>query len=316
MGPSLDSGADVEAPGAGTFDLGGDDDRDDHGGAVEDVGDPRGDAEEHEPADRGLNRLADELLCKRTDVLRLAMGALRQNRDLRLQIRADNAARAFLQALRDEYGPNAELRPSGRRGETPTWSLGGQPIDGDDLAVSLREQGGGFVIDLFQPKTNVAIHNAFAWDTEEELFLRGVTLADLWVHSPYATIGEPKASRTIGGHTVVDIEEDDGTVRQLVLDSKGIPRPLNTARDVPIAESAPDPSVGVGVRRESVNGPHLGRGVGGKWVLTGDLQEDRSAVIDALKSLIEKTRNGELDGILNLRADHEQPGARAPETDD
>jgi hypothetical protein len=42
----------------------------------------------------------------------------------------------------------------------------------------------------------------------------------------------------------------------------------------------------------------LGRGYGGKWELTGELDEDRAAVVDALRGLIDLLERGDLDDIL------------------
>jgi hypothetical protein len=57
--------------------------------------------------------------------------------------------------------------------------------------------------------------------------------------------------------------------------------------------------VGVGVRRESKLGPHLGQGFGGRWVLKGDIDEDRAAVVLILKKLIDQVECGDLDDILS-----------------
>lgn len=60
------------------------------------------------------------------------------------------------------------------------------------------------------------------------------------------------------------------------------------------------PSIGVGVRRESPSGPHLGRGWGGAIPLTGDLDEDRAAVVDVLEQLVQAARAGDFDDVLRL----------------
>ena len=52
-----------------------------------------------------LDRLADRLVCSRTDVLRYGMAVLREDDSgLINQIRADNLARAFLKSLITQYG--------------------------------------------------------------------------------------------------------------------------------------------------------------------------------------------------------------------
>jgi hypothetical protein len=62
----------------------------------------------------------------------------------------------------------------------------------------------------------------------------------------------------------------------------------------------PIPSVGVGLRRESTLGPHLGRGYGGAIRLTGDLAQNRAAVVEALEHLAERVRSGRLDDVFSL----------------
>lgn len=56
----------------------------------------------------------------------------------------------------------------------------------------------------------------------------------------------------------------------------------------------------MGVRRESVLGPHLGAGLGGKWELTDDLDSDRDAVIETHRKLIKQVERGDLDRLLTL----------------
>jgi hypothetical protein len=57
-----------------------------------------------------LDRLADRLVCSRTDVLRYGIAALRNDDSgLVAQIRADNLARAFLKGLITQYGENAVI---------------------------------------------------------------------------------------------------------------------------------------------------------------------------------------------------------------
>ncbi len=256
-----------------------------------------------------LERLADELLCKRTDVLRLGMAALRENRPLRRQIRADNLARAFLQSLRTQYGEDATIELVDGL-DDPNWKLANEPLDRNVIDIAMTHQGDRFVMSLIQPGTNVGIHNVAAWDDADGARHAVVRLRDLWVHSAHAIIGEPATRQTYDGRTIVTIDEDDGTARQLILDNEGQSRRLDPAVDAPIADlHEPDPSIGIGVRRESKDGPHLGRGVGGKWLLTGDLEEDRAAVIDVLERLIRQAKRGDLDGILDLKTDHEGPVA-------
>lgn len=65
----------------------------------------------------------------------------------------------------------------------------------------------------------------------------------------------------------------------------------------------PIPSIGVGVRRESTLGPHLGRGYGGSLRLTGDLDRDRDDIVEVLETLAERARSGELDDFLTLTSE-------------
>jgi hypothetical protein len=62
----------------------------------------------------------------------------------------------------------------------------------------------------------------------------------------------------------------------------------------------PKPSVGVGLRRESTSGPHIGRGYGSAVRLTGDLEIDREAVTSVLEELLEGVRAGTMDELMLL----------------
>jgi len=62
----------------------------------------------------------------------------------------------------------------------------------------------------------------------------------------------------------------------------------------------PLPSIGLGLRRESPGGPHIGKGFGGQVRLSGDIENDRDMVIEVLNRLIEKARAHELDDLLTL----------------
>jgi hypothetical protein len=62
----------------------------------------------------------------------------------------------------------------------------------------------------------------------------------------------------------------------------------------------PIPSAGIGLRRESMLGPHVGRGAGVAVRLTGDLDEDRDNVISMVEQLLEEVRTGKLDYLLTL----------------
>jgi hypothetical protein len=248
---------------------------------------------------RQLDRLADELVCSRSDVLRHGMAALRDNRQLRRQVKADNLARAFLKSLRTEYGDNATLELV-EGPEDAGWRLAGEPLDREAVDVIIERQGDRWVLDLVDKATGVGIHNVMSWTDEDGYRHAVVPLRELWVYSSQGAIGEPKTRQVHDGRTVVQIEEDDGSLRHLVIDDQGNSAPL-VDTDVPLAAfDQPEPSIGIGVRRESSLGPHLGRGVGGKWVLTGDLDDDRAALEQSLEQLLKQVRRGDLDEILAL----------------
>jgi hypothetical protein len=62
----------------------------------------------------------------------------------------------------------------------------------------------------------------------------------------------------------------------------------------------PGPSAGIGLRRESTLGPHVGRGAGVAVPLTGDLDKDRADVISMIEQLLDQVRSGKLDYLLCL----------------
>jgi hypothetical protein len=226
------------------------------------------------------------------------MTALRQDSSgLRSQIRADNLARSFLKSLITQYGENAVIELQDGP-DDPHWRLAGEPLDQQAVDVIVRRQGDRFVMDLVDKATGVAIHNIQAWQDEDGYRRAVVPLRDLWVYSSTGLSSEPETRQLYDGRTLVRIQEDDGSVRHLVIDNSGNSRPLE-AEDAPAATFTERmPSVGVGVRRESEHGPHLGRGVGGKLMLTGVLRDDRDAVAQAVRQLLEKVERGDLDDLL------------------
>jgi hypothetical protein len=62
----------------------------------------------------------------------------------------------------------------------------------------------------------------------------------------------------------------------------------------------PIPSAGVGLRRESTRGPHVGRGAGVAIRLTGDLDKDRDDIVSKIEQLLGEVRSGNLDYLLAL----------------
>jgi hypothetical protein len=153
-------------------------------------------------------------------------------------------------------------------------------------------------MDLVAKATGVGIHNVQSWEEEDGSRHSTVALRDLWVYSPTRVSSEAKTRQLFDGRTVVQFQEDDGSFRHLAIDDHGNSSPLDP-EDVPAA-AFPElrPSVGIAVRRESEHSPHLGRGYGGKRELTGDIEEDRTAVALTLKKLIEQVERGDLDDIL------------------
>ena len=209
---------------------------------------------------------------------------------------SDNVAAPLLKSLITQYGENAVIKLQDGP-EDPHWRLAGEPLDSDVLDVIVRRQGDRFVMDLVAKATGVAIHNVQAWEDEAGVRHAVVPLRDLWVYSSTGVTGEPKTRQLYDGRTVVQFQEDDGSVRHLAIDDQGNSSQLDP-NDVPAAAfSELRPSVGVGVRRESEHGPHLGRGFGGRWELTGDIQ-DRTAVVLTLRKLIDQVERGDLDDLL------------------
>jgi hypothetical protein len=230
------------------------------------------------------------------------MAALRRDESgLTRQIRADNLARAFLKGLITQYGENAALELVDGP-EDPHWRLAGEPLDTKFIDVSVERQGDRFVMDLVSRATGVAIHNVQSWDDAEGFRHAVVPLRELWVYSSVAIGSEPSTRQLFDGRTLVQIEEDDGSLRHLTIDNEGNSAPVSRSELPAAAFPELTPSIGVGVRRESEHGPHVGRGMGGKWDLTGDLETDREVVVSALQQLIERAERGELDEILAFRA--------------
>ena len=259
-----------------------------------------------------LDRLADRLVCSRTDVLRYGMAVLREDdAGLLNQIRADNLARAFLKSLITQYGEKAVIELKDGPADQH-WRLAGEPLDREALDVIVRRQGDRFVMDLVDKATGVAVHNVQSWEDEDGFRHAVVPLRDLWVYSSMRVSSEPTTRQLFDGRTVVQFQEDDGSLRRLAIDDQGNSSPVHP-EDVPAATFPEEPpSVGVGVRRESKLGPHLGRGFGGKWVLTGDIDEDRTAVILTLKKLIDQVERGDLDDILSDTGGPGRSSARMP----
>lgn len=182
---------------------------------------------------RRLDRLADELVCSKSDVLRLGIAMLDRDPGLRSQIRAGNVARAFLKNLRTQYGANAILElVEGRGGDD--WVLAGEPLDRSVVDVEVREVDDRYVLHLLDPSTGVAISNVHSWVGEDGRQRATVSLEHLWVHSQFPTGDEPKTRQLIDGRTVVQIDDGDGTFRHVALDQQGNSHRLQPG-EVPVA---------------------------------------------------------------------------------
>jgi hypothetical protein len=182
---------------------------------------------------RRLDQLAEEMVCSRTDVLRLGVVALQRDPELRKQIRADNIARTFLKSLRAQYGDNSVLELTDGP-DDPNWKLAGAPIDREILDVTVKRVGDRFVMDLFDPSSGVAIHNALSWTDDDGARHAVVRLDQLWVYSASGVVGEPKTRQLYDGRTVVQVDEDDGSVKHIILDNEGNSRVLEPG-EVPAA---------------------------------------------------------------------------------
>jgi hypothetical protein len=157
-----------------------------------------------DPDRRKLDQLADELICSRSDVLRLGMAALMRDPEMRRQIRADNVARAFLKRLRTQYGGNAVLELVDGPDDA-NWKLAGEPIDRQVLDVDVRQVGDRFVLHLLDPSSGVAISNVMSWVDEVDTRHAVVSLDRLWLHSVRDVVGEPRTRQLYDGRTVVQI---------------------------------------------------------------------------------------------------------------
>jgi hypothetical protein len=223
----------------------------------------------------------------------------RDDSGLITQIRADSLARAFLKSLITQYGENAVIELTDGP-DDPHWRLAGEPLDSEALDVIVRRQGDRFVMDLVDKATGVAIHNVQSWQDEDGSRHAVVPLRDLWVYSSMRASSEPTTRQLFDGRTIVQFQEDDGSIRRVIIDDQGNSSPLHP-EDAPTATFQDEPpSVGVGIRRESQLGPHLGKGYGGKLELEGDIDKDRDAVVQILNELIEKVEQGGIDDILRI----------------
>ena len=117
---------------------------------------------------RQLDRLADELLLSRTDVIRHGLAALRRDPGLRRQILAEQLAVAFLARLRARYGDHAQLAfDVGPDQPEAKPRIAGKPIDPAEARVHVRYADDHALVDLVDPTVGVAIRNAY-WTAADE----------------------------------------------------------------------------------------------------------------------------------------------------
>ncbi|HEY5195485.1 MAG TPA: hypothetical protein VIJ51_00500 [Solirubrobacteraceae bacterium] len=183
---------------------------------------------------RRLDQLAHEMVCSRADVLRLGLAALQRDPALREEVRALNVARAFIKSLRTQYGDNAILELDDGRDDK--WKLAGEPIDAAALDLDVKRVGDRFVMSLLDPESRVEITNvrADSWTDEDGVRHAVVPLSNLWASSASELVAEPRTRQLCDGRTVVQIPEDDGTVRHVVLDNDGNARILEP-NELPVA---------------------------------------------------------------------------------
>jgi len=209
----------------------------------------------------------------------------------------------FVQNLRTQYGADAVLEVyDADPADIANWRVAGDPIDPGVLDVVVTQQGDRHVLDLVDPASEVKILNVDSWTDEDGRRHAIVPLRRLWFVVSPGTTEAPQTRQLVDGRTVVRIADDDGAARYLVIDDEGNSRRLGE-NEVPVAafgDRGPASSVGVGLRRESIFGQHVGPGYGGQHQLTGDLEEDREIVIGMVTDLLARAREGGLDRFLVL----------------
>lgn len=180
-----------------------------------------------------LDRLATELVCSRTDVLRYGMAALARDPQVRAQIKAENVARIFLKSLRTQYGENAVLELVNGP-DDKNWKLAGEPIDEEIVNVDVRRVEDRTVMNLIDPQTGVGISNVMTWTDERDMRHAVVSLDQLWVHAAGGIVSDPATRQLYDGRVVVQIAEDDDSVKYVVLDHEGNSQQLDP-RQIPTA---------------------------------------------------------------------------------
>jgi hypothetical protein len=168
-----------------------------------------------------LDWLAEELHLSRTDVIRLGLAELRRNPGLRRQIQAEQLAVAFLARLRAAHGDRAQLAVAvGPDQPPPEPRINGSPINPFDVRVDVRYDDDHAFVDLVDPSNNVGIRNAYWTDATVGVDV-WIPLKAVDLYRRFAPTEEPRTYSLDDGRTVLAIPQDDGTVKQLVLDAEG-----------------------------------------------------------------------------------------------
>lgn len=91
--------------------------------------------------------------------------------------------------------------------------------------MRVRYEGNFTFVDLVDPTVGVGIWNAYWTEIDERTDVHILLKAiDLYVRLP--PTDEPRTHRLGDGRTVLAVPQDDGTVKQLVLDGEGNSRLL------------------------------------------------------------------------------------------
>jgi len=180
-----------------------------------------------------LDKLAEELVCSRTDVIRAGLRLLRKDDAFRKELKAVNLVKAFLGRLEEKYGPHADLRF-----EMPTASckIGGKETDEVDVRVRYEEPGTAGSpanstrrtahFDLIDPQTGVGLFNAYVTSADEENLVV-IPLSAIYVPSPAPSVDERTSWRLPDGRMAVEVIGDDGSARRYVIDADGTSALLN-----------------------------------------------------------------------------------------
>jgi hypothetical protein len=170
---------------------------------------------------RHLDWLVEETLLSRTDVIRLGLAELRRNPVLCRQIRAQQRAVAFVARLRASHGDHAQLALEvGPDHPHPNPRIDDAPINPFEIRVLVRYENDHAFVDLVDPSDGIGIRNAYWTDANDGKSVR-IPLKAVDLYRRFAPAEEPRTYNLDDGRTVVAIPQDDGGVKQLVLDAQG-----------------------------------------------------------------------------------------------